>query len=493
MASTKRSLRAQVVNWLLLLFAILLVISFAVSYIASVDFANLPYDRQLLATARTLGEQVIAERGELRLVLPDTVKKPLLHDDVDQIYFKISAPDGHLLGGDPILPTIANEDNQPPPELMTTDIAGMPMRLVNLQVRISIEGGEATAITVQVAESLNKRTRLAREIFFKLLIPQIMLAALPIGGLWLGVGSGLAPLDRLKKALTARSQHDLSSVGIEDDTPDEVRPLIEAFNEILARMRNLMDSQQRFVADAAHQLRTPLAGLKTQAELALRLKDPQGIQDALRQILVSVERGSNLVNQLLTLARHEQGQIVLKPVDLNTIVQNAAMQYVEQAMSKRIDLGFEPCTQAVFVLGESISLQEMVGNLIDNAVRYTQERSRITARVSTQDDAGIVTVEDNGPGIQPADRSRVFERFYRGLGTNQEGSGLGLAIVQEIARLHHAEVSVTEGAGGKGTVFKISVPLSDEPNLVRQPHETGLSNSHGFFPDSSPARARSRS
>ncbi len=463
MTSRKKSLRAQVVNWLMVLFGILLLISIAVSYVAAVDFANLPYDHQLLATARTLGSHVRDSRNGPSLDLADAIRDSLLYDEDDRTIFRITTSTGQMVGGDAPLPSLSDEEAQSQPELITTEIAGVAMRIGTIQLRVPNASGDALPLTVQIAETLNKRSRLARKIFFKLLIPQIILAALPIGGLWLGVGSGLAPLERLKVALTARSQYDLSPVSVDEDTPDEVRPLIDAFNEILERMRNLLDSQQRFVADAAHQLRTPLAGLKTQAEFALRLDNPREIRDALRQVLAGAERGSSLASQLLTLARHERSQHDEAPfqrVDLNAIVREAATQYVDAAMAKGVDLGFEAHATPLIVSGDPVGLREMAGNLIDNAVRYTQSGGRVTASVSAHGGLATVRVEDNGPGIPHGDRERVFERFYRGLGTNQEGSGLGLAIVREIAQLHGATATIDDGPGSIGTVFRVDIPTA---------------------------------
>lgn len=477
MASRKKSLRALVVNWLMILFGILLLISIAVSYVAAIDFANLPYDHQLLATARTLGSHVREHENGLTLDLTDGLRESLLTDEDDRINFRIASAAGLLVGGDATLPSISEEEATTQPELITAEVAGVPMRIGTVQLRTTNGPSMSPNITVQVAETLNKRNRLARQIFFKLLIPQIILAALPIGGLWLGVGSGLAPLERLKAALSSRSQYDLSPVSIDEDTPDEVRPLIEAFNEILERMRDLLDSQQRFVADAAHQLRTPLAGLKTQAEFALRLHDPADIRNALCQVLAGAERGSNLASQLLTLARHERNQhdeAPFKRLEVNAIVREATTQYVDSAIAKGVDLGFESNSTPVFVQGDPVGLREMVGNLVDNAVRYTPSGGHVTAKVESLPGYVRVSVEDNGPGIPPSDRERVFERFYRGLGTNQEGSGLGLSIVREIARLHEASVRCEDGSDGRGVRFCIDIPLA--------PDSTGTSAT-GIRPD----------
>ena len=375
------------------------------------------------------------------------------------------ADDGTVLGGDAVVPWISAEENQLQPELTTMEIGGVAMRLATIQRPVA--GAPAgTRVGVQVAETLNKRTVLARQIFFKLLIPQILLAALPIGGLWLGVGTGLAPLERLKRAITVRQQYDLSPLPIEDDTPDELRPLVEAFNELLARLQTLLSSQQRFVADAAHQLRTPLAGLKTQAELALRLDDPHEVREALRQVLAAARRGSTLANQLLALARHEQGPHdhgLMQRLDLNRVVEQATVPYVQFALRKRIDLGFEPAAGTLPVAGEPVSLGEMVGNLIDNALRHTPEGGRITAATHREGNEVVVSVEDSGPGVPAADRVRVFERFWRGPEVQGEGSGLGLSIVQEIARVHGGEAGCEAPSGGQGARFVIRLPqLADD-------------------------------
>jgi len=232
-------------------------------------------------------------------------------------------------------------------------------------------------------------------------------------------------------------------------------------NDLLGRLKQVMMAQQRFVADAAHQLRTPFAGLTTQAELALRETETERKQHALTQILTSAERGSHLVNQLLALARNEpggQGVETFSPLDLNRLAQECTMRWVPQALEKNIDLGFEDIPRLAPLRGDTASLAEMLNNLLDNAIRYTQAGGHITVGVNYEHGGAVLRVEDNGPGIAPPHRERVFERFYRVLGSGQSGSGLGLAIVAEVAKRHGATINLDEGRDGKGTLITIRFP-----------------------------------
>jgi two-component system sensor histidine kinase TctE len=220
-----------------------------------------------------------------------------------------------------------------------------------------------------------------------------------------------------------------------------------------------MRSQQRFVADAAHQLRTPLAGLKTQSELALREHDAERKQQALEHILTSAQHGTRLVNQLLALARNEPVELsaaTFTQVNLSQIAQECTANWVPMALEKRIDLGFEGTTEQQVVMGDTASLIELLNNLIDNAIRYTPIAGHITVGISLIKQTVELSVEDDGLGIDPQHRERVFERFYRVLGTGQSGSGLGLAIVAEVVKRHGAELSLKSGTNGIGTRFSIS-------------------------------------
>jgi two-component system sensor histidine kinase TctE len=253
----------------------------------------------------------------------------------------------------------------------------------------------------------------------------------------------LRPLTWLRERIEARDESDMSPIRSRR-VPEELQPLIEAFNAMLERMRGNLDAQQRFIADAAHQLRTPLTGLKTQAQLAMRESDPAELKKSLQQIATGVDRAAHLVNQLLTLARAEasvQGQHTLVPVDPDLLLRELVEEWVMRALDRRIDLGYEPADAPAEILGNALLLRELISNLVDNAMRYTPDGGRITCRVVVQGDFVTLEVEDNGIGISEEQAARVFDRFYR-----VDGSGLGLAIVREIAELHRADASLRPNA-----------------------------------------------
>ena len=302
-----------------------------------------------------------------------------------------------------------------------------------------------------------------------MIIPQF--AVLPIAVLlvWFGLTRGVAPLSALQQRLRARRPDDLSPIDPRA-APTEIAPLVGAMNELLDRLSANVAAQRRFVADAAHQLKTPLAGLRTQAELALLDAGSGEMQANLRQLVTGSERATRLVNQLLLLARAEHPDPAgLAACDLNAIASQQAASWVPQALARHIDLGFEEAPQPALIHGNPILLAELLNNLIDNALRYTPGGGRVTVRVAGDSAQSLIEVEDSGPGIAPAERERVFDRFYRVLGTRAEGSGLGLAIVREIAQKHHAEVGFVDPPGGDtpdavpeqaGTLVRVAFPRS---------------------------------
>ena len=248
---------------------------------------------------------------------------------------------------------------------------------------------------------------------------------------------------------------------IEDDTPDELRPLVEAFNELLARLQTLLSSQQRFVADAAHQLRTPIAGLRTQTELARRQTSPADVEAALAQLQTAADRTTHLVNQLLSLARAEPSADNAQPlqkVDVAVLAREVTTERVPRALAKNIDLGFESGDALPPIAGDNFLLREMLGNLVDNAINYTQPGGHITVRVTCDPGTLTLCVEDDGPGIPEAEREAVLERFHRVLGTGVEGAGLGLSIAREIVLRHGGTIRLLSGQDNHGTLAKVTLP-----------------------------------
>jgi two-component system sensor histidine kinase TctE len=298
---------------------------------------------------------------------------------------------------------------------------------------------------------------------------------------WFARARGIRPLADLQQRIRKRVSTDLSAIPVAG-VPDEVAPLVEAINDLLLRLDTTVATQRHFLADAAHQLKTPLAGLRMQAELAAReidsgRSDPGSMKHSLQQISLSSQRAAHMVNQLLAMARAEDGGQVLRrvPLDVAGLVRAVVQDFVPKAMDRRIDLGYEGpgVGESVQLLGEPVLLGELVRNLVDNALQYTPAGGTVTARVLPDPFGQVVVlqVEDTGPGIPAVEREAVFRPFYRALDTQVDGSGLGLAIVQEIALRHGGEVTVSDArtrvtiAGGSpGALFTVRLRVQPQGN-----------------------------
>jgi two-component system sensor histidine kinase TctE len=334
---------------------------------------------------------------------------------------------------------------------------GAPVRIAALR---ATSGG--VPATVAVAETRVKRQMLARQMLLGIILPQLVLILIAGLLVWMGVARGLAPLRQLRAAVAARSHRDLSPVAA-GEVPAEVHPLLAALNELLARLSEVLSFQNRFIADAAHQLRTPVAGLKAHIEVALREEDPAQMRQSLAHLYTSVERLSRLVAQLLSLARNEPNTVKaldLVPLDLGELACDVTMEWVPEAYRRNIDLGFEGPPAPVHIRGDAVRLTELLTNLLDNAIRYSRDGGRVTVRVQDAP-TPTLSVSDDGPTIPAAERTRVFERFHRLLGTHEDGSGLGLAIVREIATLHAASIVLDEDSDGVGNRFSVAFPPAE--------------------------------
>jgi two-component system sensor histidine kinase TctE len=304
-------------------------------------------------------------------------------------------------------------------------------------------GGERLVL-MQMAETKGKRSTLAAEIIKGVMVPQFIILPLAVLLVWLALVRGIRPLSDLEQRIRARKPDDLSPIE-ESHIPQEVAPLVDSINDLLTRLTTSLGTQKRFLADAAHQLKTPLAGLRMQAELAQRETNPQGIRGSLQQIARSSIRATHTVNQLLALARAETTgrSLPVAPIDLARLVLDVVRDSVPRALEHSVDLGYEgpeETPQDCHIEGNATLLQEMVRNLIDNAMHYSGRGGVVTARIliDRYSKVQVLQVEDNGPGIPLAERDLVLQPFYRALGTNVDGSGLGLAIVNEVVQQHGA-------------------------------------------------------
>ncbi|CAM6006198.1 unnamed protein product [Sphagnum balticum] len=426
------------------------------TYFIAVQITTQAYDAALMESARELANRLEESSGVVSIDLPPAALAVFKEDNIDKFYYAVIETSGRFVAGDiDLIQSLRFRRNKP--RLQNIKIMHQPVRVCYLQA--TVPGSPNRKVDIYVAETVLKRQALTNQILFAVVIPQLLLISLAALAVWLGISRGLAPLNAVRAAIASRSQWNLRPV-FEVDTPVEIRPLVDAIDDLLNRLNKDIEAQRRFVANAAHQLRTPLAGLKTQSELAMRQKTVEELQHIVRQVHRSADNATRLVNQLLSLARLEPSNVQQQhhaEIDLNEVVKEATKDLVTYALNKNIDLGFEKADWAAIVRGDADSIREMVANLIDNAIRYTQPGGKVTVKVVAEAEVQIL-VEDDGPGIAPHERDKVFERFYRVLGSNVTGSGLGLAIVKEIAEAHSATVSLIPGSDGKGTVAMVQFP-----------------------------------
>lgn len=457
--SEPRTLRRQLLTWLSGPLIALWLISTIIDYDIADRFVNLAYDRALLESALDIGRQVKLQDGKIYIDLPKAALDMLQSREQGRVYYLVTGPQGEYIAGDPDMAVFTAASPLERVNYYDDVLRGRPIRAVALRVPVQPGSGKGSAL-IQVAERINTRTEFAGLIILRMVLPQAILIMLAAFLVWYAVKRGLAPLSSLRREIESRSHRDLSALS-ESGAPQEVQPLIRAMNDLLQRLSKTLQTQQRFIADAAHQLRTPVAGIKTQTELALRQTKSDEAQATLRQLHTATEQATRLINQLLSLARSEPGTQIahtMERLDLSALARDAATEWVPRALARDIDLGFDCLAQDAMVTGNVFLLREMLNNLLDNAIRYTPGGGHVTVRVTSHGNRLALTVEDDGPGIPDSDREHVFERFYRVLGSGTEGCGLGLAIVREIAIGHNAEIVLEQGTGGVGTAVRIVFP-----------------------------------
>jgi two-component system sensor histidine kinase TctE len=436
-----RSLRGHLLRLLLLPVAAVLAVGAVGAYYLALEPATSAHDAGLIDASLALGARIQMAGSTTTLDLPSVAEQVLRTDKYDTVYYVVRDPAGNPIAGDAGIPL-------PPPTQRAQDSSmlydaiyrGSRVRAATL---LAPCGGQICSVTV--AETTRKRDLMVREILIGSVLPQALLAVLTLVIVWFGVARGLAPLYRLSDEIRKRSARDLRPIE-PAQAPEETKALIEALNQLLIQVDELHRNQQRFLANAAHQLRTPLAGLQAHAELALAQPLSREARAELEHVHSATVRTARLANQLLALARAEPGGHAepRSSVDLKRLVEDAADEWVHQAMARDLDLGFE--LEPATVQGDVFLLREALSNLVHNAIEYVQRGGRITVRTGVRGGEPFAEVEDDGPGIPSVERTRVLERFYRLPGTSGTGSGLGLAIVREIAAAHGASLGIGDGA-----------------------------------------------
>lgn len=464
-STVPNSLFGEILDWMLAPLLLLWPISIAATHHVANSIANEPYDQALAENVGAISRLVRVIDGKVTVILPASARTILNADAQDELYFQVRNSQGKLLAGDENLPAPSGDNEPALSEVRFRDehLSGVPIR-VAFKVH-EVEAGQRWVV-IQVAETRRKREALTSRIISGVLLPQFAIIPLAVVLVWFGLSRGLRPLSQLRERMATRRPGDLSPINSRR-APEELQPMVHSFNELMARLEENLQAQQRFIADAAHQMKTPVTGLRMQAELAMRETDPVQLRRSVEQIAQAAERAGHLITQLLTLARTEASHEKLhrfEIVDLEGLAREVTLEWVEAAHAKRIDLGFEGNEWPSAIDGVPLLLNELLKNLIDNAIKYTPPGGQVTIRVIPAEHI-VLEVEDNGIGVASEDRERIFERFYRVLGTDADGSGLGLAICREIAELHRAAISMLGGHGGRGSRVVVAFPRAGIPQF----------------------------
>lgn len=481
------SLARQLLLWVLLPQLVLWMAGGVATYRFAAGYANQAIDASLLQASRSLARQLKPVGNGLLIDFPRAAQDVLEADPSDRQLYMVSSPPGQFILGNQSLPpppTLSGPEGPRAPQLNTPYFydgtmpehdrnsrhapAGQPLRLVALYLSFGEDGATPQTMLVQVARSSANREELAQRILVDMLLPMSCLVLLMTVIVWLGIRAGLSPLARLRQQVEGRAPTDLAPLQLAS-APRELWSLATAINTLLAAVQNTVATQKRFIGDAAHQLRTPLAGLKSQTEIALQSTTDPELRARLQRVHDSATRSAHLVNQLLTLARAEPESIMAQDrqrFDLHRMAQTLTAEWVPRALKAHIDLGMdELTTQAVWVHANELLIREALTNLIDNALHYAGAGSQVTVRVQPapltpehlNTPMAVLEVIDNGPGIPAGDKDRVFERFVRATDAGN-GCGLGLAIVKEIVERHAGQVELADAH--PGLCVRVRLPMA---------------------------------
>jgi two-component system, OmpR family, sensor histidine kinase TctE len=455
----QRSLFGEILDWMLTPLLLLWPVSLVLTWLIAQSIADKPFDRALEYNVAALSQLVTVGQNKVQFNLPLPARELLRAGDSDIVYYQVRGGKGEFLSGERDLPLPSDDEKVLIDEIRIRDdeINGTSVKVAYTWIKLELAGSRP--VLIQVAETLEKRSILATEIVKGVMLPQFVILPMAVLLVWLALVQAIKPLNQLEERIRARKPDDLSPIDAEA-VPLEVAPLVESVNDLLLRLQDSIATQKRFLADAAHQLKTPLAGLRMQADLAQREgANAEELKQSLRQIGRASIRATHTVNQLLALARAESSGVAMprSHCDLAELTMAVVRDCVPRAIEKHIDLGYEgqqPGAQGGQLAGNPTLIKELIRNLVDNAINYTpssqEQPGVITARVLV-DPFGhtlVLQVEDSGPGVPLIEQELVFQPFYRALGTEADGSGLGLPIVMEIANQHNATVTLEDTRPG---------------------------------------------
>ncbi|MEZ5704182.1 MAG: sensor histidine kinase [Burkholderiaceae bacterium] len=429
---------------------------------SAVDAANSAYDRSLLGAIKSMDANISTASGGLGVELPYIMLEFFQLTASGQVFYRVATEDGLIEIGSPDLPAPANTLITGKPQFTDGVYFGEPVRIgsyARLLDRPLSGQAKAQRVIIQVAETLESRQEFTRALVLQALARDLTLVLTATLLLVMAVGWALRPLTSLRNAVVARKPEDMTAISA-PDIPADVQPLVDAINFHIERNRRLVEARRRFVDDASHQLRTPLATLATQVGYAVREPDPNKLRHALVAIRQQLDETVRQTNQMLSLARAESAEVTIERMDAGALALEVTQKWWSEFREHGVDLGIEQSEQALTVLGQPGLLKEALSNLIHNALRYTPRGGQVTVQVSRQESTAEITVLDNGPGIPQAELIRAGERFFRGSNMNKPGTGLGLAIVQSITERLGGSLRLRPGEDGVGLAATIAIPLA---------------------------------
>lgn len=451
------SMRRRLLAWLLPTTLALAAIWLWAAYAIVVHFVNVAYDRSLEDSVETIERQVVSANGAFSVDLPPAARQMLEFDRVDQIRYLMVDDRGVRYAGNANVPApTTTRTNSHGNIFYDAIIAGQEFRVVQTRMR----GTDGRFMLTRIAETRRKRAMLSHEVMTYMVVPQSLFMAGIIMLIWIGVGRGIAPLARVRDAIARLDPNDLQRID-DHALPMELHEQVGVMNGLIARLSELLSAQRRFIADASHQLRTPLTNMRTQVELALRTENYAEMRAMLHKVDAASGRLVRLTAQLLTLSRIEAGadgfaNFASFPID--TTVADAISWSIPSALKKNIEIRFDALENDMDFFGDQHAIEQLVANLVDNAVNYTQSSGTVRISLRREADAIQIVVQDNGPGLSEGDRDRVLNRFDRGAQSSGTGSGLGLSIAQEVVRLHRGRLHLN-GATGGGLIVEVQLPI----------------------------------
>ncbi len=455
-----KSLRTYLLFWLLAPLAGVVLVNVFSGYRAASHTADMVTDRTLVASATTIAEEIFVVDGVIDVQVPPAAIEMFNTGHGDLVFYSVQTRNGQLLTGSPDIPPPEASKPDRHPLFYQGSYRGRPLRLVALTHPI-VGADEANPVTVLVGQTLNSHDDMVRDLLQGSIGQQVVLLGVAAILVFIGFRRGLAPVMRLRDAVLDDKRDALVPLPT-TSVHTELRPLVEALNEYKRRVRAQMDAQRRFISNAAHQIKTPLTLLATQAAFAERARNVADRKEGLAALQTGVRQFAHLVNQLLTLSRAEPG--ARRPrherVDLAAVARRVLEEFSAVALARDIDLGFDASGEPTVVIGDETMLREMIVNLVDNALRYTPAGGTVVVGLERTSEACVLAVADNGPGIPPEETSRVFERFYRVLANGGEGSGLGLAIVREVVGAAGGTVTLSPPPTGHGLIVAVTLPRS---------------------------------